>query len=82
MSVRIREITVVDGFNKPKILRAVLAADPDRPCDASDSIAPTGRSQRRLRHRLRSLRTRSGILSAYATAVLQGHFYTHGGHDL
>lgn len=32
MSVRISEITVVDGFNKSKILRAVLAADPDRPC--------------------------------------------------
>ena len=32
MSVRISEITVVDGFNKPKILRAVLAVDPDRPC--------------------------------------------------
>ena len=50
--------------------------------DASDSIAPTGHSQRRLRHRLRSLHTRSGILSAYATAVLQGRFRTHGGHDL
>ena len=32
MSVRISEITVVDGFNKSKILRAVPAADPDRPC--------------------------------------------------
>ena len=32
MSVRINEITVVDVFNKQKILRAVLAADPDRPC--------------------------------------------------
>ena len=46
------------------------------------STIPTERPERRLRHRLRSLRTRSGILSAYATAVLQERFCTHGGHDL
>lgn len=32
MSVRIRELTVVDGWKSPTVLRAVLAADPDRPC--------------------------------------------------
>ena len=32
MSVRIRELTVVDGYKSATVLRAVLASDPDRPC--------------------------------------------------
>lgn len=50
--------------------------------DGSASAIPTERPERRLRRPLRSSRTRSGIRSAYATAVLQGCFFAHGGHDL
>lgn len=32
MAIRIREITVVDGCKTPTVLRAVPAADPEKPC--------------------------------------------------